>query len=171
MQAVPARIVVQSPALRDGQPIPRDYTADGPNTSPALSWSGVPANAKELVVALEGLDEHSPIASRNPMLYWVIYNIRPAVTGLQAGFPAVEVITAPPDLDGAFQAYTVFDRAGYRGPQPPVGQLYHYRFNVYALDVHLDLEQALGANDVVRAIGGHVIGEGGLTVTYERQLR
>ena len=39
MQASPARIVVQSPVLQDGQPIPRAHTADGPNTSPALTWS------------------------------------------------------------------------------------------------------------------------------------
>ena len=171
MQVSPARIVVQSPAVQEGQPIPREHTADGPNTSPALSWSNVPAGAKELVVALVGLDDKPQVAERTPMLYWVVYNIRPTVTGLQAGFPAVEVITAPPELDGAFQAYTVFDRPGYRGPQPPPGMPYRYRFTVYALDMHIELEQALGANAVVRALAGHIIGEGGLVVTYERALR
>jgi phosphatidylethanolamine-binding protein (PEBP) family uncharacterized protein len=44
-QVAPATIVVTSPALKTEQPIPRDYTADGKNWSPPLTWSGVPAGA------------------------------------------------------------------------------------------------------------------------------
>ncbi|HZD91323.1 MAG TPA: YbhB/YbcL family Raf kinase inhibitor-like protein, partial [Pseudolabrys sp.] len=32
--------VLESPAFRDGEPIPRKYTADGENVSPPLRWSG-----------------------------------------------------------------------------------------------------------------------------------
>ena len=36
----PQTITVESPTLKADQPIPRDYTADGRNVSPPLTWSG-----------------------------------------------------------------------------------------------------------------------------------
>ena len=170
-QTQPQRIEIQSPTLRAGQPVPIEHTADGPNTSPALTWSNVPAGAKELVVAVEDQDADTKVPSLIPLLHWVVYRIPPAAKGLAAAFPPQEVINAPQELFGACQAYTVFDTPGYRGPQPYPGELHHYRFSVYALDAQLNLEPGLGANEVLRAIKGHIIGQGDMIVTFERKPR
>ncbi len=69
------RIIVESPTLKDGQPIPREYTADGRNTSPPLTWRNVPPGTKELVVAFIDQDERPQVLTRVPMLHWVVYNI------------------------------------------------------------------------------------------------
>ena len=53
-QGPAATIVVESPVLKANQPIPRDYTADGRNMSPPLTWSNLPAGTKELAVRLRG---------------------------------------------------------------------------------------------------------------------
>ena len=52
----PATIVVESPVLKANQPIPRDYTADGRNMSPPLTWSNLPAGTKDIAVVCEDPD-------------------------------------------------------------------------------------------------------------------
>ena len=42
-QAPPQKITVGSPALVADQTMPRDYTPDGRNLSPPLTWSNLPA--------------------------------------------------------------------------------------------------------------------------------
>jgi len=42
----PQTITVESPTLNADQPIPRDYTADGRNVSPPITWKGVPTATK-----------------------------------------------------------------------------------------------------------------------------
>ena len=56
----PQTIIVESPTLKVDQPIPRDYTADGRNVSPPLTWAGVPAAAKQLAVVLQDPDAGNP---------------------------------------------------------------------------------------------------------------
>ena len=35
--AEPQRIIVESPTVKAGQPMPREHTADGANTSPTMA--------------------------------------------------------------------------------------------------------------------------------------
>lgn len=170
-QAAPAAIAVESPVMRDGQPMPVEYTADGRNVSPSLRWSGVPAAAKELAVVMTNEDHVWAVPSPVPLMHWVIYGIRPTVTELAEGMPVQEILPAPPELAGAFQAHTTFDANGYRGPQPPVGQTQRYRFRVLALDTQLDLPPGSPASQVWQALQGHIIGEGSLVVAYARTPR
>ncbi len=170
-QAAPAVIKVESPVMRDGQPMPVEYTADGRNVSPSLRWSGVPAAAKELAVVMTNEDHVWAVPSPVPLMHWVMYGIKPTVTELAEGMPVQEILPAPPELAGAFQAHTTFDANGYRGPQPPVGQTQRYRFRVLALDTQLDLPPGSPASQVWQAMQGHIIGEGSLVVAYARTPR
>jgi len=164
-------ILVSSPTVRAGASIPREHTADGGNTSPGVTWRGLPPSTRQIVVAFQDDDEPVPPPMRPPFLHWVVYNIPPQAKGLPAGIPFAETLTAPPDLLGAAQAYTAFSYPGYRGPQPPPGQLHHYRLTLFALDRDLELAPALPANVVLEALAGHVIGRGELAVTYRREVR
>lgn len=167
-QTAPAAIMVASPVMKDGQPMPAEYTADGRNVSPSLTWSGVPAGAKELAVVMTNEDHVWAVPSPVPLMHWVLFGIKPTVTELAEGMPVQEILPAPPDLAGAFQAHTTFDANGYRGPQPPVGQTHRYRFRVLALDTQIDLPPGAPASEVWQALQGHIIGEGSLVVPYAR---
>lgn len=167
-QGAPTRLTVESPSMQDGQPMPAEFTADGRNTSPGLRWSGVPAATRELAVVVTDDDYVWSVPSPVPLLHWVMFGIKPSVRELAEGMPTQEIIPAPPELAGAFQAHTTFDVNGYRGPQPPLGQTHHYRFRVLALDTVIDLPPGSPASQVWQAFQGHILGEGSLVVSYAR---
>ena len=164
-QAAAQKIVVESPTLNADQTIPRDYTADGRNVSPPLTWSGVPAAAKELAVVLEDPDAGNP----PPFVHWVMYKIPPTAKGVPEGISIDPAAQMPAGIAGAIQGVSGFRRPIYRGPAPPPGKVHHYHFVVYALDTDLGLRPGLTRADLLAAIQGHVIGQGELVALYERK--
>jgi Raf kinase inhibitor-like YbhB/YbcL family protein len=171
MQGEPAAIVVTSPTIQAGGSMPPEHTADGINASPAVAWRGLPNGTRQLVVYMQDDDELMPPPFKPPLIHWLVYNVPPDAKGLPRGMPFAEVLTEPPDLTGAAQAYTTFSYPGYRGPQPPSGQLHHYRLIVLALDRDLGLHAALPVDAVLPAMAGRVIGRGELAFTYRRLAR
>ncbi|TIU24795.1 MAG: YbhB/YbcL family Raf kinase inhibitor-like protein, partial [Mesorhizobium sp.] len=61
-----------SPAFPAGGKIPERYTRDGQNVSPPLKWSGVPDDAKSLVLVVQDPDAPSGIFG-----HWAVFNIPP----------------------------------------------------------------------------------------------
>ena len=53
-----------STALAHGGQIPSKYTCDGQDISPPLAWSGVPAEAKSLVLIVDDPEAPDPAAPR-----------------------------------------------------------------------------------------------------------
>lgn len=158
-------LVVESPTVKAGEPIPRDYTADGRNVSPPLSWSSVPSAAKELAVILEDPDAGNP----PPFVHWVVYKIPATARGIPEGLPIDPAEPLPREIAGAIQGVSGFRRPIYRGPAPPPGKPHHYHFVVYALDANLDLKAGLTRAELLAAIEGHVISRGELVAIYERK--
>jgi Raf kinase inhibitor-like YbhB/YbcL family protein len=169
MAVEPAAIVVTSPAVRAAGSMPAEYTADGINASPAVAWRALPNDTRQLIVHMQDDDEVVPAPFKPPLIHWLVYNVPPEVNGLPRGIPFAEVLTEPPDLTGAAQAYTTFSYPGYRGPQPPPGELHHYRLVVLALNRDLGLHSGLPVDPVLTATAGHVIGRGELAFTYRRR--
>ena len=163
-QDPPRQFVLGSPTVRADQPVPRDYTADGHNVSPPLTWSNVPGGTKSLAVVCEDPDAGNP----PPFVHWVIYKIPATAKGLPENIPFEPGAEMPPDIAGAIQGLSGFRRPFYRGPAPPPGKVHHYHFVVYALDANLDLKPGLTRADLLAAIQGHVIGQGELVATYQR---
>jgi Raf kinase inhibitor-like YbhB/YbcL family protein len=164
----PAVITVTSPTLKANEVVPIDHTADGKNVSPALSWSGAPANTKQFALVYDDPD----VAFGNPpqtFVHWVVYNIPGTAKGLPGELPMDAVLTAPADIAGTIQGLSGFKRTGYRGPAPPPGKPHHYTWTVYALDAELKLDQGLNRNQLLEAIKGHIIGQGSLVAIYERK--
>jgi Raf kinase inhibitor-like YbhB/YbcL family protein len=161
----PQTITVESPTLKAGEPIPREYTADGRNLSPPLTWSNAPAATKELAVVLEDPDAGNP----PPFVHWVVYKIPATARGLPENVPFEPGVPMPAAIAGAVQGVSGFRRPIYRGPAPPPGKVHHYHFVVYALDANLDLKAGLNRVELLDAIKGHVIGQGELVATYERK--
>jgi Raf kinase inhibitor-like YbhB/YbcL family protein len=77
---VPTSIAVQSTEFADDGPIPTRYTCDGENTSPPLSWAGIPPNTAALALVVD-----DPDAPRGTYTHWVVVIIDPAITSLSAG--------------------------------------------------------------------------------------
>ena len=164
----PATLTVTSPTLKANEVVPIDHTADGKNVSPALMWSGAPANTKQFALIYDDPD----VAFGNPpqsFVHWVVYNIPGTAKGLPAELPMDAVLTGPPDIAGSIQGLSGFKRTGYRGPAPPPGKPHHYTWTVYALDTELKLEQGLNRNQLLEAMKGHIIGQGSLVAIYERK--
>jgi Raf kinase inhibitor-like YbhB/YbcL family protein len=161
-------LTVTSPTLKANEVVPVDHTADGRNVSPALSWSGAPANTKQFALIYDDPDVMfgTPPAS---FVHWVVYKIPGTAKGLPAELPMDAVLTSPPDIAGTIQGLSGFKRTGYRGPAPPPGKPHHYTWTVYALDAELPLEPGLNRNQLLEAMKGHIIGQGSLVAIYERK--
>jgi Raf kinase inhibitor-like YbhB/YbcL family protein len=161
----PAAITVTSATLKANETIPADHTADGKNVSPALMWSGAPATTKQFALIMDDPDVPMP----GGFVHWVVYKISAAAKGLPAELPMDATLTTPSELAGTIQGLSGFRRAGYRGPAPPAGKPHHYTFTVYALDTELALAEGANKADLVKAMEGHIIGQGSLVAIYERK--
>jgi Raf kinase inhibitor-like YbhB/YbcL family protein len=161
----PAAITVTSATLKANETIPKDHTADGKNVSPALMWSGAPAATKQFALVMDDPDVPMP----GGFVHWVVYKIPAAAKGLPAELPMDATLTAPAELAGTIQGLSGFRRAGYRGPAPPPGKPHHYTFTVYALDAELALAEGANRADLMKAMEGHIIGQGALVAIYERK--
>ena len=161
----PAALTVTSATLKANETIPKDHTADGRNVSPALAWSGAPAGTKQFAMIMD--DPDAQFGGSN-FVHWVVYKIPAAAKGLPAELPMDATLTAPPEIAGTIQGLSGFRRAGYRGPAPPAGKPHHYTFTVYALDAELPLAEGLNKADLLKAMEGHIIGQGSLVAIYER---
>ena len=165
-EQTPAVLTVTSATLKANETIPKDHTADGRNVSPALSWSGAPAATKQFAMIMD--DPDAQFGAAGNFVHWVVYKIPAAAKGLPAELPMDATLTAPPEIAGTIQGLSGFRRAGYRGPAPPAGKPHHYTFTVYALDAELPLAEGLNKADLLKAMEGHIIGQGSLVSIYER---
>jgi len=154
-------LTITSTAFAPNGSIPRPYTCDGKDISPALAWSGVPAGAKSLALIVDDPDAPDPAAPRTTWVHWVLYNLPPDTTGL----PEALAPSALPK--GTREGLNDWKRTGYGGPCPPVGR-HRYFHKLYALDTVLpDLGTPTKAK-LERAMEGHVLAKAELVGTYKR---
>jgi Raf kinase inhibitor-like YbhB/YbcL family protein len=108
----------------------------GEGLSPALSWSGVPAEATNLAVVVTDL-------SADGFVHWVVTGIDPGVTGLGEG-------EAPA---GGIQGTNGFGEVGWGGPCPPPGTGEHeYLVQLHALDQDLGLAPGFDGEEAIPEI-------------------
>ena len=155
---------VESPTMRGGESVPRDYTPDGRNLSPPLTWRDLPAGTKEIAVVCADFGAGNP----PPWVHWIIYGIPGTAKGLPAGLPILPDEPMPSELVGSIQGLNGWRLPIYRGPAPPAGTPHLYHFTVYALDEELGLGEGLTREDLLDAMDGHIIGRGDLVPIYER---
>lgn len=157
-------LMLTSPSFTAGGEIPRRYTCEGENRSPALSWTGVPPGTKSLALILDDPDAPDPAAPRMTYVHWVLYDMPAAATGLPEGATGAAL------PDGAREGLNDWRRPGYGGPCPPVGR-HRYFFKLFALDTrltHLPRGHATKL-DVETAMEGHVLARAELIGTYQKE--
>ena len=130
-----------SPAFRDGERIPLQYTCKGQNISPPLNFTDVPKNARSLALIM-----HDPDAPLVDYVHWIVWEI-PATT---------DSVAANSVPVGAVQGLNTYEENKYEGPCPPSGT-HRYMFELYALDTNLGLSPATHREELLKAIQGHVL--------------
>ena len=154
-------LVLKSAAFVDGTPIPAQYTCDGRDVSPPLSWEGVPASAQSLVLIVDDPDAPDPKAPKRTWVHWLLYNLPPNVRVLSEG---MQPSTLPA---GAKEGINDWRRTGYGGPCPPIGR-HRYFFKLYALDTTLDKLNKPTKAMLEASMHGHVIADAQLVGTYQK---
>lgn len=147
-----------STAFKDGEAIPEDYTCDGRNVSPPLSWENAPKGAEGFAIIMD-----DPDAPGGTFTHWIIVNIPANETGLQEGIPKTEKLE-----NGAIQGKNSAGKIGYSGPCPPSGT-HRYIFRIYALHMKLDLQPGADMTQMEATMRDHIMGKAELMGTYRRQ--
>jgi Raf kinase inhibitor-like YbhB/YbcL family protein len=157
---------LQTSVFTEGKPIPKEYTGEGEDLSPPLTWIQAPAEAKEFALICEDPDAPRP----EPWVHWVIFKIPGDATELPEGVPRRPPVDYPA---GARQGVNSFpdDNVGYRGPMPPPGHGRHrYYFRLYALSAEIDLPPGeTTKEELLAAMRGRILAESTLMGTYERK--
>jgi Raf kinase inhibitor-like YbhB/YbcL family protein len=148
---------LKSTAFSEGGAIPKKYTCDGSDLSPALTWAGAPAGTKSLALIVD--DPDAPVGT---WTHWTVWNISPEAA-LPEGLAKVESLS-----DGTRQGRNDFKRIGYGGPCPPPGKPHRYFFKLYALDAKLDVKPGASRKELEGAMKGHVLGQKELMGRYGR---
>lgn len=133
-QALATEFIVRSPDIKPSggigvEQVFNGFGCQGGNISPALNWSGAPADTKSYAVTV--YDPDAPTGSG--WWHWVVFNIPVSTNGLAKNSGNTQTNLLPP---GSIQSRTDFGKPGYGGPCPPEGDRPHrYAFTVHALKV------------------------------------
>ncbi|MCL7453993.1 MAG: YbhB/YbcL family Raf kinase inhibitor-like protein [Anaerolineae bacterium] len=152
-------IAVESEAFNDGATIPVQYTCDGADISPPLTWSAPPSGTESLVLIVE-----DPDAPGDVWTHWVAFNIPPGTHSLPEAVSPDGAATEGVGIQGK----NCWQKIGYGGPCPPEGSEHRYFFRVYALDTILEVDAGSGKKSVQRAMEGHILAQGELMGRYAR---
>jgi Raf kinase inhibitor-like YbhB/YbcL family protein len=153
--------VLTSNAFGESEAIPADYTCDGANVSPPLSWIGAPPGTARFALVLEDLDAPSGIFT-----HWLLFDIPADTADLPEDVPNIP----QPDNLG-IQGRNDFGHVGYGGPCPPPGKPHRYRFSLSALDGALDLPAGASRQQVLAAASDHALARAELMAQYQRMGR
>ncbi len=145
-------ITVTSKSLPSDLQIPVDYTCDGKDLSPQLTWSTPPEGTKSIALVLDDQDSSSGFT------HWIVLDLPPDMLSLAEG--------ADPTTQGAKLGQNDFHSIRYNGPCPPRGELHRYRFWVYAVDYVVPLNEGVSRSDLDAALKGHLLAAGALKATF-----
>src|SRR5689334_25355589 len=122
------------------------FGCQGGNVSPALAWSGAPADTKSFALMVH--DPDAPTGSG--WWHWVVYNIPADTKEIPEGGPV-------PGTEGN----TDFGKPGWGGPCPPPGSgNHHYNFTLFALKTDkLDIPKDATAAFVGFNVHGAMLGK------------
>jgi Raf kinase inhibitor-like YbhB/YbcL family protein len=133
--------------------VPVEYSCDGSNRSPALTWSAPPEGTKSIAIVVE-----DPDAPNGSFVHWVVYDIKADTQTLPEAFD--------PNKNGARAGINDNQTDTYYGPCPPSQEMHRYVFRVFALDAELPLPAGKDKAALYAAMRGHVLADGALIATF-----
>jgi Raf kinase inhibitor-like YbhB/YbcL family protein len=134
---------ISSPAFPDRTIVLKPHTCMGENISPPLEFGDLPPQTKSLVLIVEDRD-----ATPVPWVHWLVFNIPPDTTTVSAGsIPA-----------GGTEGIANGGTHGYEGPCPKYFHgTHHYHFQLFALNIILDLPASADKAHVAASMKEHII--------------
>ncbi len=145
-------LTLTSPSLQAAF-IPPQFTCDGANHSPELSWSNPPAQTQSWLLLLESEASAQPSAQPLGKLYWLVYDLPASLSHLPAALPNQPFLS-----QGGLQAKNDFGQYGYRGPCPADGSD-RYQLRLYAVRSLLDLPPGVSPAAVKAALQSQILAE------------
>lgn len=134
---------LSSPAFRHGQELDPCFTAKEEDAvAPPLEWSAPPPGSQELIVIVEDASSDKP----QPDCHWLVWGL-PGQKGML--------------LEGEVPPRTGKNAVGnseWLLPDPPVGEMRHYVFQIFATELPLTLMPGASREEIVSAIKGFVTG-------------
>lgn len=143
-------------AFTGGTAIPRMFTCEGDNVSPALAWTGEPQGTRSFALIMD--DPDAPAGTWN---HWLLWDIPGGVRSFSQNYRA-----AHPVHSGTND----FGKTGYGGPCPPRGLGSHrYFFRVYALAIPvLGVPEGARRKELERALQRNLLGVAEYMGRFER---
>ncbi|MFA5909709.1 MAG: YbhB/YbcL family Raf kinase inhibitor-like protein [Vicinamibacterales bacterium] len=157
-------LTLTTTAFEDGGVIPNKFTsADPKGVSPHLTWTNVPANTVSFALIFH--DPDVAIQRKvDDVLHGMWFNIPGTARELAEGLPA-----GPALPDGTIQAKNLRGQNAYMGPGAgAAGPMHHYTWELFALDIKLELTADATRADVLKAIDGHILGKAVLMGRFKR---
>ena len=145
-----------SPAVKDGERLPIEFTGDGASASPPLAWTGMPEGTQSLVLIMHHLDPEG-----KTKIYWLMHDISPRTTSVAkdaTGF-------------GKMGISTVHHRVEYASPHSKGPGEKKYVLTLFALSAKPDLSKAenpITVDPLLAAMKGKILAAADLTVLYTR---
>ena len=157
IQQASTRFMISSSAFEMNGMIPERFTCDGANIPPKLIFTNVPDGTVSLALIMEDIDVPPSIKSDGIWDHWVLWNIPPEVTFVDANSSLGVLGT------------NTGGETGYYGPCPPSGE-HRYIFTLYALDSTLSLLPHSTKKDLLSNLAPHLIGKAELIGRYSRNM-
>jgi len=140
---------ILSPKFENNGFIPKKFTCQGEDVSPAVIIEDIPKEAKSLALIVD-----DPDAPMGTWVHWVVFDI-----------PLINCIEEN-SIPGK-QGRNDFGGNNYGGPCPPSGT-HRYFFKIYALDKILNLTEGIAKKELEKAMEGHVLGQAELIGLYKK---
>ena len=151
-------IIITSNSFNSEAMIPSEYSCDGTDISPHLSWTGAPEETKSFALICD--DPDAPIGI---WVHWVLFNIPGTTTEIPENF-----LIKSGDINGAQGGVNDYRKLDYGGPCPPSGT-HRYFFKIYALDAKIKADEGITKKELLNKMNGHIIGQGELMGRYKRK--
>src|SRR5215470_19504667 len=145
---------LSTPAFKQGEKIPSKFTCDGAGMNPALTFGGVPANTKQLVLTMHDPDVPKSLRPDGNFDHWFVWDLAPSSKGIAEGA-------------GAKMGINGTGKPGYIGPCPPDRE-HRYFFRLYALDAPITGKTFKDRAELEAAIKGHILAQSELMGRYEK---
>jgi hypothetical protein len=153
-----SKLELKTTSFTPGGFIPKRFTCEAANVSPALAWTDPPPGTRSFAII-----EDDPDAPSGTFVHWLVYDLPAAYRRLPEGLSTNEQLPG-----GERQGTNDFSRTGYAGPCPPPGRPHRYFIRLYALDVKLDLRPAATRKELEAAMQGHILAQAELMGRFQR---
>ena len=157
-KAVSSKIELKTTSFTPGGFIPKRFTCEAADVSPALAWTDPPLGTRSFAII-----EDDPDAPSGTFVHWVVYDLPAAYRKLPEALSRSDQMPG-----GGRQGTNDFSRTGYSGPCPPPGRPHRYFIRLYALDAMLNLRPAATRKELDAAMQGHILAQAELMGRFAR---